>query len=141
MRLFTELCGSSFSDFPLLRQKDEKLDAAVESFKEGFVNVDTFLTKLGDDKGPFLFGNRFSLAECNAAPFIQRACTILPAFTGGAKPINPIEICNDLGLVRLKRWIDAVLARSSVVATGVAKEEMIKSTTTILERFAAMDKQ
>jgi glutathione S-transferase len=141
MRLFTELCGSSFSYFPLLRQKDEKLDAAVESFKDGLINVDTFLSKLGNNKGPFLFGSRFSLAECNAAPFVQRACTILPAFTGGAKPINPIEICEDLGLTRLKQWIEAVLSRQSVVATGVAKEDMVKSTTKMLERFAAMDEQ
>ena len=91
VRLFTELCGSSFSYFPLLRAKDDKLEAAVEGFKEGLVNVDTFLTQLGDDKGPFLLGTRFSLAECNVAPFLQRACTILPAFTG-TKPVNPIEI-------------------------------------------------
>jgi len=153
MRLFTELCGSSFSYFPLLRAgQGEKLESAVETFKEGLVSVDAFLTKMGDDSdgGPFLFGTRFSLAECNAAPFIQRACTILPAFTGkgdtnnnvktGAGQVNPIEICDELGLERLKRWIEEVLSRPSVIATGVPKEDMLKSTTKMLERFASMDK-
>lgn len=140
MRLFTELCGSSFSYFPLLRAKDEKLKEAVETYKEGLVAADTFLMQLGNDDGPFLFGNQFTLAECNTAPFILRACTILPAFTGGDRPINPLETCDDLGLVRLKRWMEAVLSRPSVIATGVAKEQMITSTTNMLERFAAMEK-
>jgi len=141
MRLFTELCGTTFSYFPLLRAKDEKLETALDSFKEGLVSADSFLSKLGGaEDGPFLFGTRFSLAECNSAPFVQRACTVLPALTGGARSVNPIEICDELQLVRLKEWIEAVLARPSVVATGVRKEDMIESTTRMLERFAAMDK-
>jgi hypothetical protein len=33
-------------------------------------------------EGPFLFGNAVSLAESNAAPFVQCVCTVLPALTG-----------------------------------------------------------
>lgn len=152
MRLFTELCGSCFSYFPLLRAGDEgeTFVKAVDAFKEGLVSVDAFLTKMGDDDGPFLFGTRFSLAECNAAPFVQRACTILPALTGsgggggtdgdeGAGPrVDPLEICDELGLERLKCWMEEVLSRPSVVATGVPKAGMIESTTKMLARFAAM---
>jgi glutathione S-transferase len=149
MRLFTELCGPIFSYFPLLRSNGDQLKSPLDTFKEGLVNVDNFLKSLGrKDGGPFLFGEQFTLAECNAAPFLQRCCTVLPAFTGGddnndnnnnGKPVCPLEICDELGLVRLKGWIEAVLARPSVVATGVPKEDMLKSTTRMLERFAAMD--
>lgn len=145
MRLFTELCGASFSYFPLLRARGEKLDAALTTFREGLVAANAFLHHHGHHTtGPFLFGNTFSLAECNAAPFVQRACIILPAFTGQGDhsiKVNPLDICNDLDLVHLKRWMEAVLARPSVVMTGVPKEELLKGTTKMLERFAAMEQK
>jgi hypothetical protein len=65
-------------------------------------------------------GKRFPLAECNAAPFLQRCCAILPEFTG----VDPLQLCDELGLGRLKGWIKAVLARPSVVKTGVSMEGM-----------------
>ena len=140
VRLFTELCGSAFSYFPLLRSRasngDGVLDsAALESFKEGLVAADAFLRGVTKE-GAFLLGERFSLAECNAAPFLQRCCAILPEFTG----IHPLQLCDEQGLGRLKDWIAAVLARPSVVKTGVSMESMRESTTRMLERFAAMDK-
>lgn len=144
MRLFTDLCGPSFSYFPLLRAKDEKLVAALKTFREGLTAVDTFLNYHGSGEGPFLFGNTFTLAECNAAPFVQRACVILPAFTGqqiDSVKVNPMDICDELGLLRLKSWMEAVLSRSSVVETGVSEEELVKGTTRMLERFAAMETQ
>lgn len=142
MRLFTEFCN--FSYFPLLRAKDDKLDAEFTTFREGLVAVDTFLNHHGNGEGPFLFGSTFSLAECNAAPFVQRACIILPAFTGQAAnsvKVNPLDICDDLGLIRLKQWMEAVLSRPSVVASGVPKDDLLKGTTRMLERFAAMEEK
>lgn len=144
MRLFTDLCGPSFSYFPLLRAKDEKLEAALETFREGLVAVDAFLNHHGTNhNGPFLFGDTFTLAECNAAPFVQRACIILPAFTGteANSVVNPMDICDELNLIRLKQWMEAVLARPSVAATGVPVEELIQGTTRMLERFAAMEQK
>jgi glutathione S-transferase len=153
VRLFTELCGSTFSYFPLLRLKattkstaasaaddDDGMlldSAALESFKEGLNAADAFLRGLTkEEEGVFLLGDHFSLAECNAAPFIQRCCAILPEFTG----IDPLQLCDELGLCRLKSWIEAVLARPSVVKTGVSMETMRESTKGMLERLAAMDK-
>jgi len=149
MRLFVELCGSSFSYYPILRSQDdeEKFEASIEEFKQGLINVNTFLEKKSDSRGPFLFGDQFSLAECNTAPFVQRACNVLPFFTGdrGEKGtssviVDPIKICDELNLSRLKIWILAVLERPSVITTELPEELMIKSVTKMLERFSEMEK-
>lgn len=101
-RLFVELCGSTFSYFNLLRaSSDEEFDDALGAFKDGLTNVEAFL-KHGDDDddGPFVLGNRFSLAECTVAPFVQRSCAVLPAFTGtnDRLRVDPPRLCEDLGL-------------------------------------------
>ena len=134
-RLLTELCGGAVSYSPILRAAEgEPRDAALKTLKDGLVDVNTFLKH--HEGGPFLLGERFSLAECNAAPFVQRACTILPAFC----QIDPLELCDELELPHLRQWMKAVLERASVVSTGVSKEKLLEGTTTMLERFAAMEK-
>lgn len=148
MRLFSELCGSSsFSYWNILRSRgdNEKFESAVEEFKQGLINANTFLEKKGDSKGPFLFGEQFTLAECDTAPFVQRACSNLPAFTGNGEAgtsesnvVDPIKICEEQGLLRLKEWITATLARPSVKSVELPKEDMIQSVSKMLERFAAM---
>ena len=50
-----------------------------------------------------------------------------------------MTICDEMGLNRLKQWMDAVIKRPSVIATGVAKDDMIQSTSNMLERFKAME--
>jgi glutathione S-transferase len=137
VRLFTELCGSYFSYFSLLRAYIDNgggAPAALESFKDGLICANAFLSE-GSKDGPFLLGERFSLAECHAAPFLQRCCAILPEFTR----VDPLQLCDELGLDRLKVWIEAVLVRPSVVMTGVSMGDMRESTKRMLERFAAMD--
>lgn len=148
MRLFSELCGSSsFSYWNILRARgdDEKFESAVEELKQGLINANAFLEKKGDPQGPFLFGEQFTLAECNTAPFIQRACNILPAFTSdgdgkssASSVIDPIKICEEQGLLRLKKWIMATLARTSVKSIEIPEDEMIQSVTKMLKRFAEM---
>lgn len=144
-RLFTELCGSKFSYFPVLRARGTDDEASqVKAFEDGLVAADAFLRHArggGDGEGPFVLGSRFSLAECNAAPFVQRCCAVLPAFTGGeggGSAVDPFRICDDLGLACLKEWMEAVLSRPSVVASGVPEEDMLRSTTRMLERFASV---
>ena len=139
MRLFVELCGSTFSYFPLLRATEEEaFNTALETFKEGLINTNSFLAQ--SPPGPFCLGNQFSLAECIIAPFLQRCCTILPAFTGkkDLPTVDPMVLCDELQLSHLKEWIEAVLKRPSVISTGVPSDEMIASTTRMLERFATM---
>ena len=142
MRLFTELCSSSFSYLPILRAREEsKLDAAVETLKSGLKDVDAFLNEMGSNDGPFLFGDQFTLAECNVAPFVQRACIILPSGLGSGRSINPLELCDTCELPRLKQWILAVMDRPSVTKTGVPKDEMISNMEKMLKRFEAMEKE
>ena len=142
MRLFTELCSSSFSYLPILRARDEsKLDAAVEALKSGLKDVDSFLTRMGSCEGPFLFGDQFTLAECNVAPFVQRACAVLPTGLGSGRSINPLELCDTCQLPRLKAWMNAVMERPSVTKTGVPKDEMIANMEKMLKRFEAMEKE
>lgn len=138
-RLFGELCASSFSYFAILRAEGDAQKEAVEALKDGLASVDTFLKHY--ESGPFLLGNQFSLAECNAAPFVQRMCTLLPAFTGGENDADPMKICDELGLDNLKAWMEAVLKRQSVIETGVPEESLIDRTKEMLERFAAQAKE
>ena len=149
MRLFSELCGSSFSYLAILQAQGREqggAEKAVEAFAQGLVGVDAFLKhyeQANNQRGPFVLGERFSRAECNAAPFVYRACVILPAFTGrdgASSPVDPRKICDERGLVHLKRWIEAVLARPSVIKTSIPKEQVIESTSRLLERIAAMSK-
>ncbi len=78
------------------------------------------------------------MAESNAAPFPQCACIVLPGLTGQETEVmvNPMDICDELGLIRLKQSIEEGLTRPSVVATGVPKVELVKRTKSMLERFA-----
>jgi len=154
MRLFTELCGSSFSYFPLLRAKGDtkQFESALSTFKDGLVGVNAFLESQSFPGGPFLLGSQFSLAECSVAPFVQRCSVVLPAFTvdGGSNgddenkstpgKIDLIELCDSMGLDRLKEWINAVILRPSVIATGVPNDQMIKNTAQFLDRFNSMSK-
>ena len=146
MNLFIELCGSAFSYFPLLRLKkdtDDDFKTAVSNFEQGLQGVDKFLHQ-HHPNGPFLFGETFTLAECNIAPFLQRCCVILPEFTkendnDDDAMIDPLEICEKLSLHRLKMWMEAVLSRQSVIETGVPNAQMIQNTYNMLERFASME--
>ena len=152
MRLFFELCGgSTFNYVSIVRakttNKEEDFDAAVASLKENFTKANTFLehysssnTNSNNNKnGPFLFGTKFSLAECNMAPFVQRCCAILPAYTDAV--VDPIQICDELQLQRLKQWILAVLDHPSVVATGVPTPQLIEGQKRMLARFMSMQQQ
>lgn len=71
--------------------------------------------------GPFLLGSHFSLAECMAAPFCQRADAVLDHFCG----INVVDLCREHRYDRAGAWWKAVLERESVVATGVSPEEAV----------------
>lgn len=135
MRLFLELCGSSFSYFGILRAHgdDEAFASAIAALREGLIRANAFLERRGDPGGPFLFGDRFTLAECGVAPFVQFACN-LSAFTD----VDPVAMCEEEGLSRLKEWMVALVGRPSVKSIEVPKDEMMASVMRLRKRWAAM---
>jgi glutathione S-transferase len=69
----------------------------------------------------FLLGSRFSVAECVAAPWIQRFYIVLSHFRG-------VDFCHDIldqGDPVVREWMDAVRARPSVQTTACPPEEML----------------
>ena len=92
-------------------------DAERQKFCESLAAFDASL----QGPGPFLLGSHFSLAECMAAPFCQRADAVLDHFCG----INVVDLCREHRYDRAGAWWKAVLERESVVATGVSPEEAV----------------
>lgn len=78
----------------------------------------------GPESGPFILGNKFSHAECIAAPWIQRMYITLPYFRG-------IDFKKDiLSLSRwecMDRWMSAVCERPSCVASRCPDGDMIEA--------------
>jgi len=69
----------------------------------------------------FCLGNTFSVAECIAAPWIQRFYVTLPYFRGVdfEKDVLPPEC------TKVCRWANSVRARSSVVKSACPEDEML----------------
>jgi glutathione S-transferase len=77
--------------------------------------------ELPGEGGDFCRGDTFSIAECVAAPWVQRFFVTLPYFRGvdfGEK-VLPVDC------VKVARWMDAVRQRPSVIASACPDEEMI----------------
>lgn len=129
-RLSVEL--SPFNYFNILRAGDDQAKAdALSDLKTNLAGFDAFLQQANRGAGPFLLED-FSLAECALAPFVQRACILLPHFA----QVDLLETCTYTGLDRLAAWIEAVLERPSVIASGVPSEAMVASTEAMLKRFS-----
>lgn len=75
--------------------------------------------------------------EVCLAPFVQRLIVILPHYA----KIDPLALAERLGCLRLKRWMAALAARPSTVASGGTREETIANYGRLLERMKAMKQQ
>lgn len=137
-RLWATLMPNWFAYVAILKtepgSEDEK--TAVHELRQGLRAADAFLSRRPEaTSGPFLLGDRFSLAEIATAPFAQRFVAVLP----GMRPdLEPRQILADDGLTRLNAWLDAVCARPSCSATIPPPEELVTSYTALLERMKAM---
>lgn len=69
--------------------------------------------------GAFVLGRKFSLAECIAAPWVQRFYVTLPHF----RSVNFQETLLPFG--RTAKWMSAVRRRKSVVESKCPEEEII----------------
>ena len=110
LRLFMEVCGSSFSsylDFTRVQDRDQVREKHT-IFQDRMREVDSFLSIYSVDE--------FTLADAHLAPFVQRSCGILPA------PYDPISIAQELKLEYLQTWIETLLQRESVIKTCPVEE-------------------
>ena len=87
---------------------------------------------------PFVLGETFSIAEAATAPIAMRLALVLP----GLRPSldTPLQWCEEDGLPRVARWMDAVCARPSCMETLPPPAELQASYKRMLERFASMAK-
>ena len=64
----------------------------------------------------------------HTAPFVQRMIITLPHFAG----VELLALTDELGLSRLRAWIDGMLTRSSCVASGAESDVTIQSYTRMI---------
>lgn len=129
LRLFMELCGSSFSSYlAFTRAQDrQQVDAEYSILKDKMREVDIFLSSSLNSN------NRFTLADAHMAPFVQRCCGILP------EPYDPTTIADDLELVHLQPWIQKILQRDSVLFSAPPPEETEKKRVRLVKRLARIE--
>mmetsp|Transcript_26595 Transcript_26595/g.37455 ORF Transcript_26595/g.37455 Transcript_26595/m.37455 type:complete len:151 (+) Transcript_26595:389-841(+) len=106
---YTYLCASS----------ESSAKSGQEEFSESLVKLEEQLS--GD--GHFCLGKTFSIAECIAAPWVQRFFVTLPYFRG-------VDFSQDVLPARCKkvaRWMSAVRERPSVIASACPEDEMLEA--------------
>ena len=135
-RLFAALFQPALSYIPILKAEpgSEEEAAAVDELRDGLKAIDNYLTAHGSADGPFLLGERFSMAEAATAPFAQRFAAVLPGLRPG---LDPHSLLTDNGLTRLADWLQAVCERESCVETLPPPEELVANYKKLLERMAA----
>ena len=109
LRLFMELCGSSFSSYVAFSRVQNMQQVKEQHLKlrDEMSNVDAFLSS-----SLIRPNNRFTLAEAHLVPFVQRCCGILPP------PYDPLSITDQFGLQTTQLWIQSLLRRKSVILTA-----------------------
>jgi len=135
-KLYGQMFSSWLSYVPVLRAEEgsEEEKQALETLLKGMETTDAFLRTHGSDVGPFLLGERFSLAEMATAPFALRFLVVLP----GLRPsVDPVRLMEENGLSRLAAWMEAVRARPSCTASLPSDDELVDGYRKLLERMAA----
>lgn len=148
-------------------ETDQARAAEAAKLEEGMRVFNKFLERHGHPEGPFFFGvgadayclgtyahvrlsmfvptpihptekmtintHPTSSGEVCLAPFVQRLLVVLPHWC----QIDPLALADRLGCARLRRWMEALAARPSTVASGGTKEETIQNYGRLLERMKA----
>jgi glutathione S-transferase len=78
---------------------------------------------LSEQDGDFVLGNTFSVAECIAAPWVQRFYVVLPYFRG----VQIIEEIVPKECEEVAKWMEVVRKRPSVQVTACADDEMFRA--------------
>ena len=122
--------------FKILQASGESAasSAVIEHVRAGICNLDNFFIKHGHPKGPYVAGSIFSYGDIMCAPFVQRLLPVAQHYVG----CDIIATCDELKAHRLKSWIQAILARPSVVELKVPDAELIEAYDKLFLRFSAM---
>ena len=115
-----EVSGLSFSF--LGAKSDEAVGKGYEKLLGGLQSVENCLNVHGNEEGgSFFFGGQYTLAEALTAPFVIRMSANFPVHRG----VDIIENCERAGFDRCARWIQAVLARESSIASTPAHNSLV----------------
>ena len=116
--------------YEILKASSEaQVQIAVDAFRRVLVQVDERLRSGWDGEPPsdaatpFLLGERFSLAEAVAAPWVERMLLMLPYW----RKIDAVELCEESGCARTAAWLRAVATRPSVEETSAGEAEMARA--------------
>ena len=140
MRMFIEAAWSSTvpSYTAVLRAENtsdvhSRLDELVQQWR--IVNQGLLLYGTWDpvyaEKKPFVFGDRFTVADAIAAPFIYRQSIVLSDYYG----VSIEAKLRANGLHRALAWFEAVCSRESVIRTAPTPEHLVEHAK---ERFIAL---
>ncbi|KAJ1414904.1 glutathione S-transferase, partial [Ochromonadaceae sp. CCMP2298] len=88
-------------------------------------------SELISSSGPFVIGDRFSIAEFNTAPFVQRLIPVAQHYVG----VDVLAICAELKAVRLLQWMEATLERDSVASIRVEDGPLFEGFDRMMARF------
>ena len=80
-----------------------------------------------------MLGRQFSLAECVAAPWVERMLVMLPYW----RSVNLVELCRQQSLTRTASWLQAVASRPSVLSTTAGEAAMAKAATAYYVSFVS----
>jgi len=111
VRMFQEFAGK-VGPFGVVFSDAEKLPGALTAWTEAARSTNDYLLKYAEEGGDFLLGADFSMAEVMCGPMVMR----LSLFES-TRGVNAIALLEELGLLRLARWIRAVQSRPSIVQT------------------------
>ena len=118
IRLLNDHCDNVFAktQFTYLMNKesdkDDELCAEIESA------LNTYEEALDKNKGPYLLGDNFTLADIHVFPFIQRLVITLKYYKGYELPKEKFP--------KLLAWIDTCLARESVKQSSMSDSKTIE---------------
>jgi glutathione S-transferase len=98
----------------LMKQSQAERDAAAASMLEGIKEFSAAV------KGPYFLGESFSLVDIALAPWLAARAHVL-------KEYRAFQVPNTPEYAKFHGWVDAVMARPSVVATLADKAKLIAS--------------
>lgn len=112
---FMDQLASSIFTFP----STKSATAANKEFQQlcrGLLTVDRAITLHGEqceNSGAYFLGDEYSLAETLTTPFVARMIPIFKYHRG----VDVLELSNHLGAFSVKKWMEAVCVRPSLLAS------------------------